>query len=631
MNKICLVAPYPKLKELAEKVISENNYNISVVLGDLYEGVKQSKKAIKKGCEVIISRGGTATLIRKNVEVPVVEINVTGFDLLRVIYPYRNTEEDKIGIIGYSNVIYGMKAISEIINLKIDYYEINKKSEVLDKVKEAISNNVNTIVGDTIAVKKSKKNGLNTDLITSGKEAITSAILKAQKVYDAILKEREKREKLQTILDFAQEGIMSVNKKGKITVFNPKAEKLFKKKKEKVINKKVENVIPNTRLHKVIKKGKRELDEVQNIGETKIATNRVPILVNNEVKGAVATFQDVTRVQELEQNIRKKLNKKGLTAKYELNDIIGNSKIIKQKKKLAQKYGEVDSTVLIKGESGTGKELFAQGIHNCSFREKNPFVAINCAALPPNLLESELFGYEEGTFTGAQKGGKKGLLELAHKGTIFLDEIGEMDKKIQSRLLRVIQERRIMRLGGREVIPIDVRIIAATNSDLERKVKNDKFRKDLYYRINVLELELPPLKERKEDINLLVNFLLKEKGQKLNKDIKLNDEVLSKLKDYDWPGNVRELENVIEKIAVIAEKKEIKKEEISFILRKLKAKEEIFEKNDNYINVSGTLEEVEEKVIKEMLSTGKNKKLIAKKLGIDRSTLWRKIKKYDLE
>ncbi|PUU88169.1 MAG: PAS domain S-box, partial [Halanaerobium sp.] len=318
---------------------------------------------------------------------------------------------------------------------------------------------------------------------------------------------------------------------------------------------------------------------IQNIGETRIATNRVPIKVENKLNGVVATFQDVTKIQKLEQEIRRELNKKGSTAQYDFDDIIGESKAIKVKKELAKKFAKVSSTVLITGQSGTGKELFAHSIHKNSKRKNGPFVAINCAALPTNLLESELFGYEEGSFTGAKEGGKSGLFELAHRGTIFLDEIGKMDKKLQARLLRVIQEKRIMRLGGREVIPVDVRIISAANSNLKTEVQNGEFRKDLYYRLNVLELEIPPLSERK-----------------------------------------------VEKTIVISDSKTIRKKDIKYILPK---ENERNEKN-NSIDIYTSFDNIEKQVIKRLIRDDLSKTEIANILNIDRSTLWRKLKKYDL-
>lgn len=236
----------------------------------------------------------------------------------------------------------------------------------------------------------------------------------------------------------------------------------------------------------------------------------------------MVAFQDVTRIQEMEGKFYRKIHLRGHVAKYTFDDILFQSSEIKRTIETAQRYSEVDSNILIIGETGTGKEIFAQSIHNHSNRKNNPFVAINCAALPENLLESELFGYAEGAFTGAMKGGKQGFFELAHRGTIFLDEIGEISPKMQSRSLRVLQEREIMRIGDDKVIPVDVRILSATNKDLMQMVKSNDFREDLYYRLSVLDLVLPPLRERREDIPLLVNAFI-QKGLSDQKQIKITD------------------------------------------------------------------------------------------------------------
>lgn len=239
----------------------------------------------------------------------------------------------------------------------------------------------------------------------------------------------------------------------------------------------------------------------------------------------------------------------GLHAKYTFDDIIGKSKAIVELKKQAKSISNSPSTVLIQGESGTGKELFAQSIHNNSSRRNKNFVALNSGAIPKNLIESELFGYEEGAFTGARKGGHPGKFELAHEGTLFLDEIGEMSLDMQIRLLRILQDGCVTRLGGNKCIATDVRVIASTNKDLKKKVKKGSFRKDLYYRLSVIPLYLPPLREREGDIELLVQHFLKEKSRKLNKPIpKIRDDIYEKILNHSWPGNVRELENCIENI-----------------------------------------------------------------------------------
>ncbi|MGB9840301.1 sigma-54 interaction domain-containing protein, partial [Thermovenabulum sp.] len=292
---------------------------------------------------------------------------------------------------------------------------------------------------------------------------------------------------------------------------------------------------------------------------------------------------------------------------------------------IAKKYSQLDSTILIFGESGTGKEIFAQSIHNESKRKNGPFVAINCAALPENLLESELFGYAEGAFTGAKKGGKVGLFELAHNGTIFLDEISEMPLSLQSKLLRVMQEKKVMRLGDDKLIPINIRIICATNRDLLKEVNNGNFRQDLFYRINILPLFIPPLRERKEDIIPLAEYFLKKYSKLIGKNILgFTHSAVDYLLSLDYPGNVRELEGIIERACAVCERKYIGIEDLIF---------KYFEINQNKIKSQElSIEEQEKNLISKALTESKgNISLAAKLLGIHRTTLWRKMKKYNID
>ena len=335
----------------------------------------------------------------------------------------------------------------------------------------------------------------------------------------------------------------------------------------------------------------------------------------------------------MESQIRKKLLAKGHVAKSLFNDIKGQSKELKKTKEKAKLYAEVDSTVIIMGETGTGKELFAQSIHNYSLRADKPFVAVNCAALPETLLESELFGYVEGAFTGARKGGKTGLFELAHGGTIFLDEISEMSPNLQARFLRVLQEKEVVKIGDDKVIPIDVRVIAATNRDLFEYVGDGKFREDLFYRLCVLRLDIPPLRERKDDIYELVEYFIELKCKILNKKPqKLSSGIMKKLVNYDWPGNVRQLENLIERCLVISSGKEINDEILSEALFNTPAYK-IITDQVNYEEISenaGVLKDIEYDAIRKVLhETNGSRKLAAEKLGISVTTLWRRLKKME--
>ncbi len=297
----------------------------------------------------------------------------------------------------------------------------------------------------------------------------------------------------------------------------------------------------------------------------------------------------------------------------------------------AKKAAKTDFNLLIVGKSGVGKELFAQAIHNESNRSIYPFIKINCAAIPDNLLESELFGYQEGAFTGASQNGKSGKFELADKGTLFFDEIADMPWNMQSKLLRVIQEGEITKLGGQTEQKVDVRIIAATNKNIDRLVDTNKFREDLFYRINVLNLFVPSLKDRKEDVSMLAKKFLQETQHLLGEDKQFSDEALESLKGYDWPGNVRQLKNTVQRLAVNTDHEIIQENDIpDKMLAKLQLEE--LENEDLSGGLQGIVNQVEQKVIRETLeSLNYNKSLAADKLKVPRSTLYRKMKKYGLE
>ncbi|SHH67850.1 PAS domain S-box-containing protein [Caloranaerobacter azorensis DSM 13643] len=443
---------------------------------------------------------------------------------------------------------------------------------------------------------------------------------------------------LNTILDVLNERVVVVDEKG-IIIMMSKAYKEFIGC-ENPEGKHVTEVIENTRMHIILKTGVMEIGEIQEVQGNKMVSMRIPIKRNGKVIGAVGKvmFKDVSdlvtltnKVNRLEQELeyyKRELNKER-TAKYSFKDIIGSSASIQAVKELAMKVAKTDSNVLITGESGTGKELFAHAIHNASKRYLGPFIRINCAAIPEELLESELFGYEEGAFTGARKGGKKGKFELANGGTILLDEIGDMSIKMQAKLLRVLQEKEIERLGGDVVRNIDVRIIASTNKDLEMLVRQGLFREDLYFRLNVMSIKIPPLRERKEDISILAKKLLVKVSSKLGKYVEgISNDAIKCLESYDWPGNIRELENVIERaINLLDSDLIIKPEHLPEKITKNKTKKYFYEGK----GLKNIIEEIEKEIILKCLEENDwNKNKVAKILGISRVGLYKKIERYNL-
>ncbi|MSS43410.1 PAS domain-containing protein [Anaerosalibacter bizertensis] len=443
---------------------------------------------------------------------------------------------------------------------------------------------------------------------------------------------------LKTIMETTNDAIVYVNKEGYIEMISKPYADFLQVKREEVIGKHVRDVIENTRMDVVIKTGVSEIAEVQEINGNKMIATRIPVFVKGNVVGAVGRvlFRDINELNALYMKIskiEKELNlykdefKKVNSAKYSLDSIISESKSMHKIKELTKRTAKTNSNVLILGESGTGKELFAHAIHSISRRSNAPFIKVNCGAIPYELLESELFGYEEGSFTGAKKGGKIGKFKAADGGTIFLDEIGDLPMNMQVKLLRVLQDKEIERIGSNSSEKVDVRIITATNRDLEEMVSEGKFRLDLYYRLNVLTIKVPPLRERKDDIPILSEYLIQKISRRENIRVdRISDSALEYLKRYNWPGNVRELENILERaINFLDEETVIKPEhlpsKITGIMRKKKVR-----------SLKLTLEEVERQaIIDSLIFSNGNKTKAASILDISRTSLYEKIDKYNIE
>lgn len=367
-------------------------------------------------------------------------------------------------------------------------------------------------------------------------------------------------DELKSIINLSKNGMILISNDGEIKVCNESVKNILDINFD-IVGKKLNNLEDKDILG--VLKLKNPKDEVVKFKNKYITVNKHTINSFGKEIGFYFCIQEITYIKKLEQNLSKMLRDKGQIARYTFDDIKTNSVNMENTKNLAKKIAKSDYTVLITGESGTGKELFAQSIHNESDRRNQPFIAINCAAMPENLLESELFGYEEGAFTGALKGGKKGLFEQAHNGTVFLDEIGDMPMYLQIKLLRVLQENQVMRVGGQSIIDIDVRVIAATNRDLPKMIKEEKFRSDLYYRINVLPIHIPPLRERKDDINMMLKYFIE-------RDISISEKVKSIINSYNWPGNIRELRNTAMYINTMASGQEVSIDDLPYNLINIK-------------------------------------------------------------
>lgn len=444
---------------------------------------------------------------------------------------------------------------------------------------------------------------------------------------------------LESVLESSFEGIVVVDKKGIITMLNQSYGDFLGVDPEQAVGRPATEIIPNTRMHLVAQSHKAEIGEVQRIGENNVVVTRIPIVKDGEVTGAVGKvlFKDVKDLRSLSNKLNQLQSEleyykaelhKTFGSKYSIESIVSSSEKMVWLKSIATKAAKRDSTVLLLGESGTGKELFAHAIHNASLRRNGPFIKVNCAAIPENLLEAELFGYYDGAFTGARKGGKPGKFELANEGTIFLDEIGDMTMAMQAKLLRVLQEKEIERLGGTRAINVDIRVIAATNKDLEQMVKQGAFRNDLYYRLNIISLNIPPLRERYEDIALLCNVLLQKISNHISSSIKgISPAVMKVFMEYRWPGNVRELENVLERAVNLMDDEEFMM--LEHLPPTIKKSYKSIEHTS--ADIYCVVENAERQAICKALETmGGNKSKAAQLLGLHRSGFYKRLKKYNI-
>jgi transcriptional regulator with PAS, ATPase and Fis domain len=445
--------------------------------------------------------------------------------------------------------------------------------------------------------------------------------------------EQEKTHRFGLTIDAVSDGIIAFDHEGRVTTINNKAKILLNIDQIPSSDITFANLLPSSSGMDVLSTCQPIVDRIENIGNEIFVFNHIPIIINDEAGGGVSTFKEASNVIEVESEIRRSLSK-GLIAKYNVSDLIYKSDTMKKLIKKVRQFASTKSTVIIMGETGTGKEILAQSIHNLSKRAKMPFVSINCAALSEQLLESELFGYEEGAFTGSKKGGKPGLFETAHNGTVFLDEIGATSQRVQRHLLRVLQEREVMRIGGDRIVPVNVRIISASNRALMEEVSQGRFREDLFFRLNVLSIHIPALRERPEDLPYLIERFMQILSQEYGRaPFEVPDNCVRKLKEYEWPGNVRQLKNFVERLFLICETKfnqnvfdELYLELINYSPKRLDNHDDLkFSYQKNRLTEKDRKKEYE--TIKNALeASGFNKTKAAKLLGISRTTLWTRLK-----
>ncbi|ONS58764.1 propionate catabolism operon regulatory protein PrpR [Burkholderia cenocepacia] len=503
--------------------------------------------------DVIVAAGSNGGFLKTRAQVPVVVVSPTGFDVMQALARARR-DATRIALVSAGETPPEVRRFVAAYGLDVQFASYQSAQEAEACVHDLRDRGIETIVGPGLVTDLAASAGMGAVFLYSH-ASVRKAVETALEVAYATHAEAFRRQRLDTLLQHLRDGVVALDAHGRVEAINERLASALGVEPAAAVGRALVDLRPELRTLRG-----EDGDALATVRGVRYAVHRGPLVDRGVTSGSVLTFQESRAVERLDRALRSQPTTQQFAARYALDDVVGASAPMTRVRELVRRYAKSDATVLVLGESGTGKEMIAQSLHALSARRSYPFVAVNCGAFPEALLESELFGYEEGAFTGARRGGKTGLFEAAHRGTLFLDEIGEMPPSLQSRLLRVLQEREVIRLGSTEPIRIDVRVIAATHRPLLAAVEAGTFRADLYYRLNILNVGLPPLRERAADIPALAATLLVQAARReprLAERVRDTDDALrvldatqATLARYRWPGNVRELQNVVERIAV---------------------------------------------------------------------------------
>ena len=633
--KIGVISYSQSLVDRTRELAVEKNIDIQSSYVSLDDAVAVAKRMERNGTEVILARGGTAYIVREKLNVPLLSFPLATIDILACIKEAAEYGRN-ILLISFFKKMKGIEFVNELFNIKLTQSVCESFNDMQHLITTQY-HKYDAMVGGATASAIARKYGLTPIETKTSSDAIESTLDSAISVALSNRREQEKARRYSLIIDGVSDGVIAYDQQGGITLINDTARKLLKVEYQGENNKSFMDLLPASTGTNVLSTGVPIEDKIEQVGSDLFVFNHIPIIISGDTVGGVTTFKDASNVMEIEGEIRRSLSR-GLIAKYHLSNMVCESPEMKELVKRMKRFSSTDSTLLVVGETGTGKELLAQSVHNLSNRSRHPFVSINCAALSEELLQSELFGYEEGAFTGSKKGGKPGLFELAHNGTIFLDEINATTQNLQRHLLRVLQEKEVMRVGADRITPINVRVIAASNTELIEEVNAGRFREDLFFRLNVLNLRIPPLRQRLEDIPLLLDkFMMPLSRRYKRQPLIIPNAYMQKLKSHYWPGNVRQLQNFIERLILITDNEfdpivfeELFDELFEYQADPPRSKQNTISEKSQMVNQEDSIQTEKGKIQNALLSTGYHKTKAAERLGISRTTLWKKMKMYNL-
>lgn len=643
--KIGVISAHPYVEEIFSNLESDTECELLFKIGilDMAQTLALQLQEEDK-VDAIITVGVPMEVFKKSITTPIYPIYPSNYDIINALYKAHNLgKKMAFAEMPFKSVYYDFAHISEILGYDITHYQFSaaplfsNKENVENIVQQAINDGRDVFVtmgGYSHTYAQSL--GLPSVLVMPEVQTFQATLENVKRKFLVNLVEEEKIRWLNAVFDNAKEGVLVLDHMQKAVVINQSAQKFMHLDQSEVEGKKINEIQSSNPLFLKFFNTSSNFEVVRS--RTREYYVKKEILYDGDIPlGTVIRANPVKEIQKMEMNTRLKLNddERGFIAKNTFADIKGNSQMFQEIKEKAKRYAKSNSNIILYGESGSGKEIFAQSIHNTSLCKDGPFVAINCTVLSETLLESELFGYEDGAFTGAKKGGKPGLFEMAHKGTLFLDEIGDMPSGIQVKLLRVLQERTIRRIGGSKNIPVEVRFIFATNRNLLADTAAGIFRKDLYYRINVLFLQIPPLREHIEDLKDISQDILKNLSSQTGKFFTLSKESIGFMQKYDWPGNVRELNNFLERASFLERQDEKAIDDMIYDLMQTDEKRpdpEAYSPSNGGLTLEmDTLHNMENAIIHALYKRyDGDRKRIKNILEISTSSLYRRLKELDI-
>lgn len=623
MNKIAILWPnYIKKHDRLNRGGVQIFENVGALTAEAL-----TRQLVSEGFHAFVCTGGIEHVVRRVTNFPIYVVRSGYIDILESLKTLEidyHIYDKQVALLIHENNFLQMERISPYVSNYIERFTFSRSEDIPHLVRQIINRKFDAIVTGPTGLFYTEQENIPVFPICYSEETALDAVKQVNFLLDMNRKEILKAKQIQSAIDVSPDPIISTDADGIVVLCNQKMCEILHRSQDQILSHPISEVMGDDTWQAVYQEGVSQKGVLTKIQKTNYFSTRQPILQGKHIIGAVGTLQEVDRVRFLETKLRT-LQARGLTAKHVFEDIKGVSPRLKEVVEQARIFAETDLTILLEGETGTGKEIFAQSIHNASARKSGPFVAINCAALAESLLESELMGYEEGAFTGAKKGGKAGLFELAHNGTLFLDEINQMPLPLQSKLLRVIQEKTVMRIGGDRMIPVSVRIIAAANEKLKDKVDAGLFRNDLYYRINIMHLTLPSLRERQEDIPILIDTFMDQMLENRKEKVAM---LYQAVKNYSWPGNIRELQNYVwRSVALLSHGIDLH----SHFFDEYQTKEPPLSETETEVRISVTvssMENMEQEIVEKVLSLYQgNQSRAARALNLSRNTVANKLHK----